>query len=365
MTPLSPPLFFTPYVATYIEILCSRRYLSLDFLATVTTIRSTYCERFRLILQIDREIMPQGPTASSTTTAGSSSSSSLPIILKEFDDILIREYVEATDKDQVIQIFVDGMLYAASFATTKALKAPQIFLPILSWAAVVGSKVFSITASRRQSSSSSASTFNIFYPFLSTAVFGFLLPIGGIHGYIQHEWRNYIKWSLGSDLANIDTVYKDKGGCFLVAVDRRSPSRILGTLGGEIKDQASFSEDGCLSVGHDHKAPSSTTGSCSSAEKKSGESHGDIKKQKVVELRRMSVDISCHKGGIGRRLVEFMHNRLKPDVAFLTCSNVQYGAHRLYEKAGYVRSDKIPGLRKHVLGTIQIWGYKKEFHPQK
>ena len=288
--------------------------------------------------------MPQGPTASSTTTAGSSSSSSLPIILKEFDDILIREYVEATDKDQVIQIFVDGMLYAASFATTKALKAPQIFLPILSWAAVVGSKVFSITASRRQSSSSSASTFNIFYPFLSTAVFGFLLPIGGIHGYIQHEWRNYIKWSLGSDLANIDTVYKDKGGCFLVAVDRRSPSRILGTLGGEIKDKAPFSEDGCLSAGH---------------------GHGDIKKQKVVELRRMSVDISCHKGGIGRRLVEFMHNRLKPDVAFLTCSNVQYGAHRLYEKAGYVRSDKIPGLRRHVLGTIQIWGYKKEFYPQK
>jgi GNAT superfamily N-acetyltransferase len=146
---------------------------------------------------------------------------------------------------------------------------------------------------------------------------------------------------LGSDLSNIDAVYKGSGGIFIVAVDRKVPEKIVGTIAGEIKDKVSFFPGDGL----DDDNSSSSKGS---------------RQQRIMELRRMSVDQDCHKRGIGRRLVQALHHQVKPDVAYLTCTNVQYGAHRLYEQAGYVRQ-QIPGFKLACFGTLQIWGYKKEF----
>ncbi|GAX12546.1 hypothetical protein FisN_24Hh122 [Fistulifera solaris] len=60
----------------------------------------------------------------------------------------------------------------------------------------------------------------------------------------------------------------------------------------------------------------------------------------VFELRRMSVQAQAQKRGIGKQLIRRLEHELGPTKRqiYLTCSSVQYAAHRLYERMGFLKT---------------------------
>lgn len=107
------------------------------------------------------------------------------------------------------------------------------------------------------------------------------IGFGGMEGYIRQ--------SLASDLADIPKHYFANGGTFLVAEDTTT-GRIVGIVGGE------------------HKETNSIEG------------------EKNFELRRMSVDATIQRQGLGRRLVTSLEERLRQAGCthlFLTMSSLQ------------------------------------------
>jgi GNAT superfamily N-acetyltransferase len=133
------------------------------------------------------------------------------------------------------------------------------------------------------------------------------------HGYVHH--------SLNSDLANIQSVYQTKGGCFLVAT--LNDDKVIGMVGGEFKEEET--KDGT---------------------------------QRVYELRRMSVDPNIRGRGVGKRLIRRLEEDLEQlSKIFFTCSNIQYPAHALYKGQGFqfMKTETYPGAPK----VFEIWHWEK------
>ncbi len=80
----------------------------------------------------------------------------------------------------------------------------------------------------------------------------------------------------------------------------------------------------------------------------------------VFELRRMSVHTQAQKRGIGQQLIRRLEHELGPtkQQIYLTCSSVQYAAHRLYESMGFIKTK----TRKYGKWQgIQFFRYEKNY----
>jgi ribosomal protein S18 acetylase RimI-like enzyme len=112
---------------------------------------------------------------------------------------------------------------------------------------------------------------------------------------LSHDLDGFIKDSLNDDLLDINEYYNGKNGKFWVAIDDND------VVVGHIALDASF-----------------------------------LEKNGSVELRRCSVDSNYRKHGIGKLLVEHFidkaKNEYKAKHIFLTTTNMQHPAIRLYEK---------------------------------
>jgi GNAT superfamily N-acetyltransferase len=115
---------------------------------------------------------------------------------------------------------------------------------------------------------------------------------------LSHDLDEFIKDSLNDDLLNINEYYNGKNGKFWVAIDENN------VVVGHIALDASL-----------------------------------LEKNGSVELRRCSVDSNYRKHGIGKLLVEHFIDRAKNEYKakhiFLTTTNMQHPAIRLYEKCGF------------------------------
>ena len=120
------------------------------------------------------------------------------------------------------------------------------------------------------------------------------LWFGTMFVYMQSRFRGYIQSSQDKDLSDISGVYLNKGnGTFLVAT---AGSQIIGMIGGE--------------------------------------HHND----QTIEIRRVSVDLTFHGNGLGRRLVKELEAHAQKQgyqTVFLSCSSEQYAALALYRKQGF------------------------------
>jgi GNAT superfamily N-acetyltransferase len=142
------------------------------------------------------------------------------------------------------------------------------------------------------------------------------------HVVARYLFHDYIQQSLTSDLANIPTTYQSNGGLFLVAATHDT-DHVLGMVAAEFKKEES--------------------------------NHTNVP---VYELRRMSVDASVRGLGIGKKLLTALEDRLPtPSKIILYTSNVQYAAHRLYERQGNSKQG-VEVYGKWSLG-FEIWYYVK------
>jgi GNAT superfamily N-acetyltransferase len=155
-----------------------------------------------------------------------------------------------------------------------------------------------------------------------------LVPATGLYYFIKSKFGMYIQRSIDDDLSMISAVYNNGKGCFLVAVEKQSNNnntgkdKIVGIIGGHDR------QDG------------------------------------VVEIRRMSVSYASQGVGLGRKLIKRLEEECRPAKMFLTCTSMQYAAHRLYSKAGFVLQDTFtPGITASWLlrNSILILLFEKRY----
>jgi GNAT superfamily N-acetyltransferase len=132
------------------------------------------------------------------------------------------------------------------------------------------------------------------------------LVAGSWAGYMRfrvvNTMVNYVNRETHENLADIEATYFKREGTFLVAIDNSS-GRIVGMVGGDNKGKG------------------------------------------VLELRRMSVDLSIHSKGLGTRIVHELENFARKNgfkKILLYCTTGQYAANRLYQKTGFELLDLIP-----------------------
>jgi GNAT superfamily N-acetyltransferase len=232
----------------------------------------------------------------------------------EDDGIIIRRY-EPLDEEQVKNLFRTGMESNIGAAYAAIVKHPSVALPLTSLPAVVAGAVMNSSIGKRSSFWVAAAT---------------VLPATGLYYFLKYKFGNYIQASVEDDLSNIEEVYSGKG-CFLVAVDTLAPSEntnggagsIVGIVGGHARD------DG------------------------------------VIELRRMSVSKQQRGVGLGTRLIQRLEEECKPSTKsmYLTCISIQYAAHRLYSRAGFLRKETYTPTTASwwFRNSIEVYRYEKDF----
>jgi GNAT superfamily N-acetyltransferase len=95
---------------------------------------------------------------------------------------------------------------------------------------------------------------------------------------------------------------------------------------------------------------------------------GHDREDGVIELRRMSVS-KQHRGlGLGTRLIlrleeECQQSSSNTKSMYLTCISIQYAAHRLYSRAGFIRKESYtPATASwYFRNSIEVYRYEKEF----
>lgn len=214
-------------------------------------------------------------------------------------DVIIRRYVSA-DKLGVKAAFTSAMMTLAPNFLRKIYLAPLLIGVYATWLAMV------LVVTHRSKDRFVLQT----YSWWALAA---LLPPIALRIYIRSVFRSFLDKSLNGDLDDIEGVYE----CFLVA---ERDGKIVGTVGGEDKG------DG------------------------------------VLELRRMTVDASVRNRGIGLRLIQALEKQVSPKKIYLSCSSVQYAAHRLYEKAGFVRVAIMIPERANIVfrSALSAYRYEKE-----
>ncbi|GAX22839.1 hypothetical protein FisN_24Lh122 [Fistulifera solaris] len=216
----------------------------------------------------------------STTPSTTTSSKHLPFTIRRY---------QPSDHEQVRILFRQGMESLMGDAALATIQAPALAVPTLLWSSTVA-----VLVSRR-------STFRPwFYTVCSGLVaasipvaIGCYLTIQGFSSWIQHVLEQ-------EDMKSPEHLQIRFGGngVFLVAEDDAT-----GTLLGMVAAE-STPQDG------------------------------------VFELRRMSVQAQAQKRGIGKQLIRRLEHELGPtkQQIYLTCSSVQYAAHRLYETMGFIKT---------------------------
>ncbi len=87
----------------------------------------------------------------------------------------------------------------------------------------------------------------------------------------------------------------------------------------------------------------------------------------VIELRRMSVS-KQHRGlGLGTRLILRLEEECQLSFPtksmYLTCISIQYAAHRLYSRAGFLRKETYTPTTASwwFRNSIEVYRYEKDF----
>lgn len=206
--------------------------------------------------------------------------------------IVIRPY-RPSDNEQVCEVFSSSMRTLHPAFASALFRTPQVILAYSSWAAAItiGTLRRAIIKGATKEKRSICLHDPAAYLSLAAVIAALTLPLIGFKIFMTRGLEDFLRNSLNSDLSNIETVYGENGGLFLVAEDR--DGKIVGTVGGEAKG------DG------------------------------------VFELRRMTVSPSARKQRVAWRLITALENHTKPNKIFLTCSSVQFAANELYEKVGF------------------------------
>ena len=244
------------------------------------------------------------------------------------DELILRDYQEEKDLKRVQAIFADGMItlapVLANILTRDRLMSPTWGHPFI-LAGLSSTVVMSLLGNWMVPSSKFMTTRAPQAVITYVGSVALLLSAGyhTVHHVVTRgRFQEYIDRSLTNDLANISSVYQSNGGLFLVAVTKdKGVDRVVGMVGAEFKETTT--SDG-----------------------------------NVYELRRMSVDVTVRGRGIGQRLVEELEQRLPvPCKIILYTSNLQYAAHRLYEKLGYTKE----GIENYGNwpSKFEIWCYVK------
>lgn len=213
---------------------------------------------------------------------------------------MIRHF-KAEDEEAVKKLFASGMMTNTNAAFMKNIVKPSV-LSILGSVGVVTAK---LTRS------------------LVAALLVELLVVGLFYAMTRHMFGEYVKGSLKSDLSNINKIYVESGGSFLVATNPTNGS-IVGIVGGEGKG-------------------------------------GD-----VFELRRMSADPAYHGKGLATKLLLRLEKECNPEKMTLTTTSIMYAAHSLYRKHGFVLTRKFPimtGSMRHFV-NIEIYEFVKTYRGQ-
>ena len=151
------------------------------------------------------------------------------------------------------------------------------------------------------------------------------LPVGSV---VKRNYLNYIEHSCNDDLSKINEVYFEKGGSFWVCVDQRNNSN----------NNSTKNIVGIVGVEHIN--------------------------ENVCELRRMSVDPSARKGGLGTKLcrvVEEYGAANNYTELILGTGSIMHAAIGLYHRAGFEDYGESPiGENSEELEAVgeQFFGIK-------
>ena len=286
--------------------------------------------------------------------------------------IIIRRYVEETDRDQVHNLFRRGMESLLPTLTYNVITSSLFYVPVgcisllVRWCCCccVSSKskfinisndnskkfISSMSMISRGSSSSSFLLLELLASFGVVILSSILL----VHytGFVL--FNPYIQHSIDTDLSNIYDVYFKNGGTFLVAVETTTSTssssttsslnnRIVGCVAGEKKKKTQKKQQQQQPQEEDDQRRRQQQGQ-----------DEDDDDDGVYELRRMSVDSTIQRRGLGKKLIQALEKELKNVVVvgskggcqmkkmkkiYLTCSNLQHSAHHLYRKSGFVHVD--------------------------
>lgn len=212
-------------------------------------------------------------------------------------EVFIRHF-QKDDEKQVKDVFANGIMSLVGDAFRKQLFFPPNTAIIAGFGGAVALRSRSIMLT------------------LATE-FGLL---AALYAWTRSLFADYCQYSIKSDLSDIETVYINSGGCFLVATD--SDGRIVGTVAGQPK--------------------------------------GD----QLYELRRMSVDKSMQGRGLGKRLVKHLEKECKTGRMILETTSVQYAAHALYSKQGYQLTKRVslqPKLPFKYFSNLELYTFEKDF----
>jgi ribosomal protein S18 acetylase RimI-like enzyme len=288
----------------------------------------------------------------------------------DHDGILLRRY-QPSDHDMICNVFRRGMESNSAAAWRSVCSSRNVVAILLSCGAVVGGGAwyaFTRTAAllatttvgaqqRQQQQQQQPHHHHHHHPSaaaLGVALGTSLLTVVGIMAKIWVEmsngFRGYVEQSLKADLASPQELLKVYGGkgAVVVAVDT-STNQVVGMVAGqEVVKKEEAVGDGI--------------------QNKSNDIDGGVVKNSVVvfELRRMSVDTRIQRRGIGQRLIRQLEQELLPrdmHKMILTCSSIQYAAHRLYEKAGFrlVEQMTFPDLSWLFRQGVGFRRYEKDY----
>jgi GNAT superfamily N-acetyltransferase len=208
--------------------------------------------------------------------------------------ILIRPY-RSSDKRQVHRVFSTSMKSLESARFRALLKGPLVSISFAIWSLIVVCSAFQQLSWLRE---------NMRYHFilrfahvlmsLAMVAVALVLPLIALRRFLRNQVDRFLDNAIKSDLGDIEAVYgvgKRGDGIFLVA--EQEGGKIVGTVGAEPKGNG------------------------------------------VFELRRLSVLTTIRKQGVASRLIKKLEEHVKPKKMYLSCSNIQSAAIKLYEKNGF------------------------------
>ena len=280
---------------------------------------------------------------------------------ENYDDgtttIVIRRYVDETDRDQVHNLFRRGMESLLPTLTYKVISSSSFYVPVGCISLLVRwcvSKFIISDHDKKFIRSMRGSSLSFLLPELTSL--GVILSSVLLVHYTSFVLFNpYIQHSIDADLSNINDVYFNNGGTFLVAVDTSSstsPNRIVGCVAGEKKTTKKQQED--------------------DQQQQQQQGKDDDGSNIIYELRRMSVDGTIQRRGLGKKLIQALENELFNVVGkthpkiYLTCSNLQHSAHHLYRKSGFLHVDttfsKNPNAPLLFRNVVKFYRLEKEYN---
>jgi GNAT superfamily N-acetyltransferase len=249
-------------------------------------------------IELSTSISPKNMCQETPPTKSSSACS-------DDDGIIIRRY-QSSDQEQVKHIFRTGMESNIFAAYTAVVRHPIAALPLTCLTAItagVTHHICNMTSVLGRNDNNKQQSSPVLVVVVAAVA---VLPATGLYYLLKSKFGMYIQASLDDDLSKIEEVYSGKG-CFLVAVDtaKQSAGAIVGIVGGHDRERGT---------------------------------------------------------GLGQRLIRRLEEECQPVKMHLTCSSIQYAAHRLYSRAGFLLKERFKpaGLSWWLRNCIEIYPYEKE-----